>query len=1393
MKNVTYISAGAGSGKTYTLTTKLAELIAKDKDDPEHVEPEQVILTTFTVKAANEFKEKAKAELFRIGKYDEASRLDHALMGTIDSVASTLIQKYWYTIGLSPKQGVMDDSAKATYINQSIANIPTDDDLHFFAKFRKAFNITGEDAKPDENFWKAHLKVIVEKSINFDISDYSASIEESLSVLRMLCNGINIHLEPSQRVAILEALITQVSGCRESGKKATTLKDAGTLQKNSRYMEDIEWLAEFARILGGTPSIPKSAAPIPILEDARQMATEMWQSQEVYDLQERYIKTIFRLAKEWNEQYTQYKLNKRIVDFCDIEHYMYKLLQDKEVAEEIGRTYTHLFVDEFQDCSPIQVKIFMALADVVKKSYWVGDTKQAIYGFRASDTELTKAVADVIAKSQGTGGCLSETLTESWRSVPPLVDACNKAFVEIFRPVFGEDTERQVPLKSAMLLHPDQFKISLADRAERPLRYLNIKDKRSPRSTKLSVNDVALYIQEVIENEGVAPTDIAVLGRAGYSLDDVQVALTKLRIPSDRETVLNKESKACQLMMALTTLTVNPQDDLAKAEIAYLTQDDMGVGAIIDSKLEYNNTPKEERAPWLAQTEMIARVNALRPSVMYQGIGALMETLAVELDVKNIMERWPEPIEVYMTDVKALIAAAKQYEERSSELAMPATPSGFKAFLDENDVELPPAGNGVQLLTYHGAKGLEWKYVFLLMDETMEPMDILRRELYGIHHFHPDQPSADNLYPQMSIRLMPWIFGSAKKVPDAISQPLFGSDQYEDIRMHCLAESARLLYVGMTRAAEVLVLVPWFAKKELDWLINVGLKSAGNIDGGDVLGIGVAFDVVEVSKPDQDEDTDDIVDDDDVVATDSKVYRHLDYHSDAPSDAALRTVAPSGVRAKADDVSVVFRSGQSIKINSGKMRGRSYSEVGDCIHNVYAAIEQLDKNEVEQLVRAHGMDDVLPNADEIIRAWEKLQDFLAQEFGAPESVYHERPFRRLQDDGSVVIGSIDYVYRTPKGTVLIDFKTFPQIEAVTDPTSEHFAGWYAGQLNAYTEALEADGEQVIRRYIYYPVSGMLVEVGKTGATPTEESHSIEESHYTEESHSAEGSHSTEEVHSTDEVYTIEMGEEAVALFRSGEVKHLQLTIDDSNKNFLLENIQGHLILVTDEMPMTYHGCYYWNGGVFPYAIKKDLVFRISAGSHHCLLKAVGHVTSVGQRFYFGEKGQPSVPDDNGSSCFWNVVFQVEPIDEKGGKLKTKTYLLRWNPAISSFKLDDYRQASEECPDGFCFNWSVYEWEEAHLGDRFFMLRTGDDHAGIVFRGVFTSEPYTGDDWAGKGYQRHYMEMNCYDCVPAHQKPSIDIEVLEHDIPGIDWRRGHSGQLLSDEEAERLEKLWKSAR
>lgn len=50
-------------------------------------------------------------------------------------------------------------------------------------------------------------------------------------------------------------------------------------------------------------------------------------------------------------------------------------------------------------------------------------------------------------------------------------------------------------------------------------------------------------------------------------------------------------------------------------------------------------------------------------------------------------------------------------------------------------------------------------------------------------------------------------------------------------------------------------------------------------------------------------------------------------------------------------------------------------------------------------------------------------------------------------------------------------------------------------------------------------------------------------------------------------------------------------------------------------------------------------------------------------------------------------------------------------------------------------------------------------------------------------------MDCYDCVPADEQSAIGIEELEKAVLGIDWRRGHSGELLSSEDADRLNELW----
>ena len=90
--------------------------------------------------------------------------------------------------------------------------------------------------------------------------------------------------------------------------------------------------------------------------------------------------------------------------------------------------------------------------------------------------------------------------------------------------------------------------------------------------------------------------------------------------------------------------------------------------------------------------------------------------------------------------------------------------------------------------------------------------------------------------------------------------------------------------------------------------------------------------------------------------------------------------------------------------------------------------------------------------------------------------YHERPFR-MEKNGQTIVGSIDLVWKTNDGVVLVDYKTCPLgIEAIMNPESEFYAGHYAGQLDASEEALTAADETVRKRLIYYPVNGNVVEV-----------------------------------------------------------------------------------------------------------------------------------------------------------------------------------------------------------------------------------------------------------------------------------------------------------------------------
>jgi hypothetical protein len=774
----------------------------------------------------------------------------------------------------------------------------------------------------------------------------------------------------------------------------------------------------------------------------------------------------------------------------------------------------------------------------------------------------------------------------------------------------------------------------------------------------------------------------------------------------------------------------------------------------------------------------------------------------------------------------------------------------------------------------------------------------VKSSIYGVHFNYTEHPSEENPYPEVYIRVMPWIYGSRiSNVDENIEQIIEESELFKEVKTNSLSESNRLMYVGMTRPQDVMVLAlerPAKNCHELQWLKEIGLESVNPQAETDLLGVGSQFKNDTLSSQQLEE-----MENFRYKSMDEKLNTNRIPYQQPLGEFARKYVSPSSLHENGE---LVEHYDICERMNTGTLVGRTMADAGDCIHQIYCGIESHidDESYYCNLIDSYGVKTYLTDARAIRTAWESLTSWLTEMFGLATNVYHERPFTLLRD-GQVLTGSIDLVWQTKDGDILIDFKTCPMgKDAILNSDSEHYAGWYAGQLDAYTYALEAAGEKVIKRFIYYPISGMVCEIGRVPQAPKiivfSNVYCFDASNSFDINKMIEGAAKVldatilcgmydpdeEEIQrtlmyikggSTQGVETILLKSGmftinlpylasrtdvalAFALMREAKKIRPELVIyEGDEKTFadlsedkevhtyfdrldnmanIIEQQNDHIGVngimhefhiypeyIKAQMPdgkpedWTYKAFedfidIQWNyedydsfsratigtpdddeftarilGNTKGFAgiCQKVILFN---GKENKIVDIDDFFEATKNNKYIKRLDYAQFVIDEMPEKEWNAFydsFDVKPIR------KPKTFLLRWNPSISSFKLETYRKATTECPDGFGFDWSIYEWEDAHENDRYFMLRTGDEKAGIVWHGLFTSEPYEDKDWAGQEKHRHYMKMDCYDCVPADQNPPIDIEMLEKEIPEIDWRKGHSGELLSEETAEKLNELW----
>jgi ATP-dependent helicase/nuclease subunit A len=140
--NLTIISAGAGSGKTYTLTGRMVDLLKSG------VRASGIMATTFTQKAAAELQERVRARLLEDGLTEAANELGSALIGTVHSIGVRLLQRFAFEAGVSPLVEIIADSDQQRLFNESLAQVLTEERIETMNRLADRLGLT---KKPTAN------------------------------------------------------------------------------------------------------------------------------------------------------------------------------------------------------------------------------------------------------------------------------------------------------------------------------------------------------------------------------------------------------------------------------------------------------------------------------------------------------------------------------------------------------------------------------------------------------------------------------------------------------------------------------------------------------------------------------------------------------------------------------------------------------------------------------------------------------------------------------------------------------------------------------------------------------------------------------------------------------------------------------------------------------------------------------------------------------------------------------------------------------------------------------------------------------------------------------------------------------------------------------------------
>ncbi|MBP5584790.1 MAG: UvrD-helicase domain-containing protein [Lentisphaeria bacterium] len=1033
MNTIKMIKASAGSGKTYRLMDNLSDCIKAG------TQPEGLLATTFTVKAAAELQSRIRKKLLEEDRTELASRVFDGLIGTVNGICNRLLNEYAIEAGLSPALDVLPDENADLIFSAATSEVMEQyaEELDRVA-YRLSLSPIKDNAFGKTHDWKNDVRTVLDlaRSNGLDKAMLEFCAQKSAEALKdvfpatvdLSLNDIRKQIEPYEHYSA------------QGGATKTTVENIGSFLRFPTW----ENAAKLAK--ADYAKTKDKDFPIKIFRDIER---DLLCSRELYGDMCAMIHGVFACAGASLEAYDRYKKDFGLLDFVDQECNILNLLENNpHFVELMKERLSQIMVDEFQDTSPIQLALFLKLNECsAKGSIWVGDPKQAIYAFRGTDPELMKAVAAGITDQ--------EQLPHSWRSREKLIKLSNAIFTRAFSSMDPRDVMLGVPEKrkeEAVGGTIGAWRLNGGNKGER-------------------MKSLAAGIAELIRG-GVEPDKICVLFRSNDECDNLTKALAEWNIPASAPSGSLLDTVECQLVMSAFRYCIDENDTVALATLL----------ALYGETPDWLNRLHKAKAAWLALSEkdrgadFLAEIRniAFLKKLKQKADATPMEILeyviaALDLDRKVSAMKSPDS---RMSNMDALRKCCTDYMNQALVNRSAATPSGFVAALHDMDAQ-QAAGFGpktVNVMTYHKSKGLEWPIVILGSLDAEGKSGAFDIRVNQAESFDMNCPLKDR-----TIHYWPWPFGNSRKL-DALDRALSDNPIQRLAEQQEREEGKRLLYVGLTRARDqVIFALNSKAPTKAEIQQNPNASNTLLTAWLDSLSPVPLLKFPEEAGAELEVGTD---------------HFELETKSFSPSERIEPLPSPpvfadkqrdiSGVRAVPARLSPSTTScedGTATLLcrwdyrNTVQCEDEKYSLLGNAFHNFIALNPQRNRREIAERILKRWTVEKAVSPEALIECTDNLYRWIAEKY--PEAkISCEVPMTYHDENGTLYQGFIDMLLELQDGYVIIDHKTHPNAL-----DAEKYAADCAGQLRCYRKAVEAATEERVRQtIIHLPNLGMCFEV-----------------------------------------------------------------------------------------------------------------------------------------------------------------------------------------------------------------------------------------------------------------------------------------------------------------------------